>query len=133
MKALVTGATGFVGAVFDGDLRKSLLVRFGNGGAKARELEARFETEIFRKVERVCAAADRRRRIQIGRVIAEHSREFVAEFLGEQTVLPAAIMAAADQLLFQLFIDALRLRRPLRKRGNGAYGSISARAAAFPA
>src|SRR6185437_8297828 len=68
-------AAGAVGALFDLDLRIAALVAVGRRRAEARELEARFESEIFAEMKRVRAAREPRRRIEVARIPAAHPRE----------------------------------------------------------
>ena len=64
--------------------------------------------EVFAEVEGVGAAGEPVRRVEVGRVVAAHRRELVAEGLGEEALLHAAVVPAADELLLQLLVDALR-------------------------
>src|SRR5207237_3785298 len=109
-------AAGPVRPLFDLHLRVAPLVRIGHRRAKARELHGSLEPEILREVERVRAAGEPVRGVEIGAVPAAHAGELVAERLREEALLHAAIMPAADELLLQLFVDALRagLARPQR-------------------
>src|SRR5262249_30562130 len=88
--------------LFENELRIAAVERVRSVRVEARVLEARFEGEVLREVERVRAAEDVVRRIEIRRIPAAHERKLVAEGLHEEALLDAAIVAAADQLLFQL-------------------------------
>ena len=58
-------------------------------------------------MKRVRAALDRSTRVEVGRVPSAHRRELVAQRLGEEPVLHAAVVTPADELFLQALVHAL--------------------------
>ena len=76
--------------------------------------ERGLEPEIFREMEGVRAALHGRAGVKIGGVPSSHRRELVAQRLGEEAILDAAVVAAADELFFQALVDALSVSEARR-------------------
>jgi hypothetical protein len=112
-----------VGAVDDLDLRVATLVRVRDGALEARELHAGLEPEVLAEVEGVGPARQPVARVEVARIPAAHGRELVAEGLGEEALLHAAVVAAADELLLQLLVHALRARLGRGKAEREPYDS----------
>ena len=93
-----------------------------------RVLEACLEAEVLREVERVGAADEPVRRVEVGGVVAPHGGELVAERLREQAVLHAAVVAPADQLVLELLVDSLRRGDPRHQRQGERHRACDDRA-----
>src|SRR5580658_11304668 len=99
-----------VGARFDLNLRVTSLIRVGYRASKARELDARFEREVLREVERVCSPRHPIRGVEVGSVIATHERELVSKSLRKEPILDPSVVATPHELGLQLLVDTLGAR-----------------------